>query len=613
MAPGTALLFALSGIGLWCAASHYPDKASGAPTRGFNGQAIAQCFAGVVIVIASLRLISYATHVDLGLDLLWFVRFVPPGTIGRMSQATALDFVFLGVGLYIASIRRWPRIVQFFALAGGLLAWLGFSRYLFGGQPLVPFSQMAANTSITFMIFSVGLLCLDEETGITALLVTESTGGVIARRLVPAVLIIPFVLGWSVLQGEHAGWFQGEAGIALFALANVLIFGGLICSCAFYLHNSDLDRRCAWDSLRFSEERWVATLRSIGDAVISTDASGTVDFMNEVAEKLTGWSLSEVQGKDLSEVFNIVQEVTRRKSEHPVAKVLRLGMVVGLANHTVLIHRDGTEIPIDDSAAPIKGRTGKVEGVVLVFRDASERKKVEKVLRTNERLATTGRLAATIAHEIHNPLDAVGNLLFLIGEEAPKDTTQEYVTVARQELGRVTQITRQMLTFQREAAKPIPVNIGEILNSVTDLYSRKLASSNIELKKQLHTDKSILALPGELRQVFANLVGNAIEAMGSRKGAITLRVNERQNWRTGKQGLRVIVADNGPGIPAELRDKIFEPFFTTKGESGTGLGLWITLDIIHKCQGTIRLRSSTREGHSGTTFYIFFPFDLQLA
>ena len=168
------------------------------------------------------------------------------------------------------------------------------------------------------------------------------------------------------------------------------------------------------EALRQSEERWATTLRSIGDAVISTCAQGKVIFMNEVAEKLTGWPLSEAQGRDLEEVFNIVNEVTRIKPENPVAKVIRLGQVVGLANHTALISRNGTEIPIEDSGAPIRDKDGKVTGVVLVFHDIREKRRAEKAVRDSERLAMTGRLASTLAHEIHNPLDTVGNLLYLI-------------------------------------------------------------------------------------------------------------------------------------------------------------------------------------------------------
>jgi PAS domain S-box-containing protein len=367
------------------------------------------------------------------------------------------------------------------------------------------------------------------------------------------------------------------------------------------------ERKRAEEALRASEERWSTTLRSIGDAVISTDAAGKIVFMNEVAQKLTGWPLAEVEDKDLDTVFNIVQEVTRIKPESSVSKVIRLGKVVGLANHTLLIKRDGTEIAIEDSGAPIRNREGEIEGVVLVFHDVSEQRKMEHAVRTSNRLATTGRLAATIAHEIHNPLDAVGNLLYLINQSTKEKQIQEFVALASEELARVTQMTQQMLTFQRESAKPVPVQIKEVFDNVVALYQRKIESGAIRIEQQVDVPHPLLAQPGELRQVIANLLGNAIEAVGRDHGRIWLRAHVARDWRRGRSGIRVLVADNGRGIPANVRERIFDPFFTTKGESGTGLGLWITSDIIRKYDGTIRLRSSTRPGRSGTCFSIFFP------
>jgi signal transduction histidine kinase len=144
---------------------------------------------------------------------------------------------------------------------------------------------------------------------------------------------------------------------------------------------------------------------------------------------------------------------------------------------------------------------------------------------------------------------------------------------------------------------------------VIALYDKKIRSAGINLKQQIEFDGQILALPGELRQAFANLVGNAIEAMGSRHGTITLRAYASRDWRDDRPGLRVVVADDGPGIPASVRTSIFEPFFTTKGEGGTGLGLWITSDILRKYDGIIRLRTSTQSQRSGTCFSVFFPFE----
>jgi len=367
-------------------------------------------------------------------------------------------------------------------------------------------------------------------------------------------------------------------------------------------------RKYAEDALRASEERWSTTLRSIGDAVIATDANGRVTFMNAVAEKLTGWPLADAQGRDLDDVFNIVNEVTRIKPENLVVKVMRLGQAVGMANHTALIRRNGTELPIEDSGAPIRDNEGQTIGVVLVFHDISEKRRAERAVRDSERLAMTGRLAASLAHEIHNPLDTVGNLLFLIDRNPDlPETVRQQVSMAVEELAHVSQMTRHLLAFQREAKKPVPIRMGEVLANVIALHERQIESAAITVETRVSFEGEFLGMPGEMRQVFANLLCNAIEAIG-KNGKIRLHAYAGRDWRLGRRGLRVTVADNGPGIPAEIRDKIFDPFFTTKGESGTGLGLWITSGIVGNNDGNLRLRTVTRDGRSGTCFSVFFPF-----
>jgi PAS domain S-box-containing protein len=415
------------------------------------------------------------------------------------------------------------------------------------------------------------------------------------------------ILSGSLWRGEVINRRKdGSLYVEEMTITPVRAADGSICN--FLAVKEDITEiKQATEALQASEHRWATTLHSLGDAVISSDGVGHIDFMNEVAERLTGWPLAEARGKDLTEVFDIVQEMTRIKPDSPIVQVIRSGKVVNMANHTVLIHRDGTEIPIEDSAAPIRGSQGQMEGVVLVFHDCREQRRMEAALRSNERLATTGRLSASIAHEIHNPLDAVGNLLYLIGHDTQDVTTKEYAATASAELGRVTQMTQQMLAFQREAVKPVPVKVTDVVANVAALYDRKIKSAGIRLKQQIDFDGHIVMLPGELRQILANLLGNAIEALEPQGGTIALRAHASRDRRRGVPGLCLVVADDGPGIPVEVRNKIFEPFFTTKGESGTGLGLWITSDILRKYDGALRLRSCTRPERSGTCFAVFLP------
>ncbi len=247
------------------------------------------------------------------------------------------------------------------------------------------------------------------------------------------------------------------------------------------------------------------------------------------------------------------------------------------------------------------------DGVAVSFSDISERKRAEAALRLNEKLAATGRLAASIAHEINNPMASVTNLLYLLDCSPGLDPkAREFVTMARQEVARISHIVKQMLGFYRESPSPVAVDVSEIVDNVLDLFQHKLASAGVTVVKELLSHMTVQAFPGEMRQVFTNLIGNALEAIGS-KGNLFIRVAEGRDWQTGREGIRVLVADDGPGIHPDHRARIFEPFFTTKGEKGTGLGLWLSYGIIRKHNGSIRLRSSVRPGHSGTVFAVFLP------
>ena len=364
-------------------------------------------------------------------------------------------------------------------------------------------------------------------------------------------------------------------------------------------------------SERKQAEKVRATLAAIvdssGDAIISKSLDGIILSWNQSAERLFGYSEKEAIGQSIALI------IPPDRIEEEVAFLARLRSGEPIHQYeTLRVDKSGRSIDVSLTISPIRNESGEVIAISKSVRDITERIQAERALRNNERLATTGRLAASIAHEIHNPLDAVGNLLYLAAHSTQEETTRGFISQAAVELQRVTQITQQMLSFQREASKPIVVNIGEILNNVVALYERKIELAGIKLKKQVHSSTGVLALPGELRQAFANLLGNAIEAVGKQNGTIVLRVSQGRNWQSGQIGLRVVVADNGPGIPASVRERIFEPFFTTKGESGTGLGLWITSDIVRKNKGTIRLRTNTKEGNSGTHFSVFFPFEMEL-
>lgn len=365
--------------------------------------------------------------------------------------------------------------------------------------------------------------------------------------------------------------------------------------------------------LQESRESFRIAFRSLGEAAIATDAAGRVSFINPAASALTGWSDQESMGRPLHEVLRLIDERTRVELEGPLQRVRQSQAAVGMVNHVALVSRNGQEFPVELNGAPIWNDRGRLAGVVVLFRDITQRRMTEQTLRSSERLTLAGRLSATIAHEIRNPLDTVSNLVYLMEHEPGQGpATMQYLKMAGDELARITQITSQLLTFHREARAPVKVDLREVLDSVLTLFAPQLRQNHISVDQRFDTSVPVRGYPGELRQVFLNLVGNAIDAMPT-GGKIILHVRESGTASDHtRMGVRVTVADSGTGIPAGVRKNLFAPFYTTKGEKGTGLGLWVSRGIIEKHEGTLRMTSALRPGRSGTAFSVFLPFEQKL-
>jgi len=353
------------------------------------------------------------------------------------------------------------------------------------------------------------------------------------------------------------------------------------------------------EELFLSGQQLRTTLASIGDGVITCDIDGRIRMMNQVASDMTGWKIDDALGRPLDTVFHILNGATRQLMEDPVHKVKRVNAIVGLGPNTttdtILVRQDGTEINISDSGAPIRDQDGAITGIVLVFRDVTVAKRTQEALIANEKLAVAGRLAASIAHEIHNPLDSVSNMLYLMGAGSTEEENKQFLQMAQQEIARVTQISRSMLSLYRESTAPIPINIREILSGTLVLLDHRVQDLQSTVHLTAPDDLTIHGFPAELRQVFTNLVINAVEAAGA-SGHVEVTAKhvlpaESPATERHAAGVLVEILDDGPGISDAASSKLFQPFFSTKGEQGTGLGLWVSRGIVSKHGGMINLES----------------------
>ncbi len=266
--------------------------------------------------------------------------------------------------------------------------------------------------------------------------------------------------------------------------------------------------------------------------------------------------------------------------------------------------------------SPVRDSTGTICGTLVVCTETTRRFLAEQrqitsqaALMQTEKLAAVGRLASSIAHEINNPLESVTNLIYLARESAWNPETREYLDIADRELRRVSVIANQTLRFHKQSSKPQWITCEGLIGSALSVYQGRLVNSSVEVERRTRAASLVLCFEGEIQQVLSNLIINAIDAMHPHGGRLLIRSREGTDWKTGRKGLILTVADTGSGMSSDTAAKIFEPFFTTKEIGGTGLGLWVSYEIVERHGGTLAVRSSQRKGHSGTIFTLFLPFE----
>lgn len=368
------------------------------------------------------------------------------------------------------------------------------------------------------------------------------------------------------------------------------------------------ERRAAANLLRQNQERLDAMYNTSLEYIGLLDRNGIVLDCNRASLEFAGNTREEIVGKEFWDApWFLYTPGVQEKVREAVARA-----AAGQPTHTdtALTRPSGEVIHFDFSLSPVFDAEGYVQYLVPEARDISELKRAQLALVRSEKLAAVGRLASSIAHEINNPLEAVTNLLYLAREHAEPSEVSGYLEAADHELRRVSVIANQTLRFHRQSSKPEPVHASDLLSTVLSIYEGRLRNSDISVEVSHRTEDQVVCFGGDVRQVLNNLVGNAIDAMsGNRNGGrLLIRSQRSHDWATGRRGIVFTIADNGAGIPQDAQSHIFEPFFTTKGAAGTGLGLWVSKEVVDRHQGTLKVRSRNAPDGSGTVFRFFLPF-----
>lgn len=333
-----------------------------------------------------------------------------------------------------------------------------------------------------------------------------------------------------------------------------------------------------------------------------TDLDGHFQETNPAYGRILGRSEEQLQGET---VLSVTHPEDREQCQRRIGSLIA-GEIPSFVIEKRYLRPSGDAVWVRNSFSLLREHDGKPTHMILICDDITERRRAERLLLESEKLATVGQLTSSIAHEINDPIEAVMNLLYLIHESDGMDEVRHFAKEAEVQVRHVAQIASDTLRFRKNGTRAENHDVNELMSSVLTLYRGKLAQARVKVHVDGRDAPKLICYPGEIRQVFANLIRNAIEAM-PQGGNIRVRVKPATDWRSGAPGVRITLVDTGHGIDRRTREKIYEPFFTTKGSNGTGLGLWVTARILKKHRGSMHVRSSDEPRRSWTAFTLVFP------
>jgi len=520
----------------------------------------------------------------------------------------------VGVGvLYATGVSPWSGIGS-----AWLVYWLGDAMGVLLITPLILALRTVNNPLSASRLAE--LLGLVAALTCTAFFVFLEHSWIAIKLDVLAFAVFPFVM-WAAIRFGVAGCafmitivatiatVATTYGSGPFAHYSPFIDASLLQIFFFVLSTSGLTLAAALsererlERIRLAQEARIhlaAIVESSDDAILSKDLNGIIRTWNGGAERIFGYSAEEIIGKP---IFTIIPAELHADEFQIMEKLQRGERIEHL--ETTRKKKSGELINVSVTISPVRDEKGRMVGCAKIARDITERKKTEEALFTSEKLASVGRMAATIAHEINNPLEAVVNLIYLARQypDSPPGLN-DFLETADDELTRVSHIVKQTLGFYRETAAPSVFRVAEVVNGMLLVYGSKIANRKIHTHIDVPVELLVDTVLGEFRQVIANIFQNAIEAVPF-GGNIHIRVSSVRGNPV--NAIRVTIADDGPGIDqADLR-RIFAPFFTTKKDLGTGLGLWVSKGIVEKHGGNLKVRSNIRTGNSWTVFSVLWP------
>ncbi len=620
-----------------------------------------------VAVVGALRLTEYAFGWHVGVDRLLFRSRLHGNVI---APNTAVALVMTGAALVLLDVRTRRRGIhpsQFLLLAVGCIAVLGWIGYLFRLDSLYGvsgYNPMALNSAICFVLLVAAALCARPERQPVATLLDDTSGGAIARRLLPAAFLLPILLGYARVVGERRGWFGAEFGTSLLVLTLIVVLNGLVWWHAQIQRGIDLQRRRAADALAASEQRYRAVVAQASEGITLVDAETlTIVETNNALAKLLGYTPHELVGRSISDFIVDTAEgvasraqqtlttgaggatVTRRqyrRRDGSVVDVEKSATVLDLAGRRVLctVIHDVTERLRADAALAEKHR--QLEDAMRAEQEAhAELKRTQTALIQNEKLAGLGQMVAGVAHEINNPLAFVSNNVAVLQRDVRalaelvklyaeadaliaqhnaallarvRDLSErmdlsytlsnldEMLVRSRDGLKRIQQIVKDLRDFARlDAGDKQEADLNAGIESTVNIVRGAAKKKQVSIDLQLSPLPPIVCYPAKINQVVMNLITNAIDACAD-GGHVAVRTARDNNG----DAVRIEVADDGKGIPREIQSRIFDPFFTTKPiGQGTGLGLSISYGIVRDHGGDIGVQS---EPGRGTTFVVRLPF-----